>query len=103
MTEQIKIGDGGCYGFNGDRYPFTVVEVISDKKVRIQDDDYKVIQKDTQYIEGPLECEFSRNTQYPTRVVTKRKNGRWVEQGQKMRTGWSYGFGQRMYSRNPHF
>jgi len=102
-TQTIKEGMGGFHGFNGDRYPFTVIEVISDNKIIIQEDDYKVTEKDSAFKEGPLQCNFYRNPQGHITVLTRRKNGRWVPKGMPMKTGWAWVIGERAYSRNPHF
>ena len=99
----IAVGMGATTGFNGDSYPYTVIAVLSPKKIVVQADDYKVLEKDAMYKEGSLECEFSRNPNGQTRTLTLRKNGRWVGAGEGMRAGFGWYIGERAYSRNPHF
>lgn len=102
---KIEVGTGGHYGFNGDRYPFTVVEVVSEKEVIIQADSFKVVEENSFYKEGPVKCEFYRNENALKIALTLRKNGRWFPKGLAMGKGicWSYCIGERAYSRNPHF
>lgn len=102
---KIEVGMGGFYGFNGDRYPFTVIEVVSDKEIVIQSDSYKVIELGAMYKEGPVKCEFFRNENALKMTLTFRKNGEWYPKGLAIRKGysWSYYVGERIYSRNPHF
>jgi hypothetical protein len=105
MNKEIKpqVGMGATTGFNGDCYPYTVIEVRSPKTILVQSDNYKVIEKDAYLKEGSLECVFTPNPDGNIVVLTKRKNGKWVRQGDPMRTGWDFVIGHRSYSRNPHF
>jgi hypothetical protein len=99
-----SVGMGASYGFNGDRYPATVVEVKSPKTIVVTHDSYKVTEKNAGYKEGPLECEFTTNLDGEQIVLTKRKNNRWVRKGHDMWSIWSwYKLGERYYSQNPHF
>jgi len=45
MNKEIKpqVGMGATTGFNGDCYPYTVIEVRSPKTILVQSDNYKVI------------------------------------------------------------
>ena len=89
---------------NGDSYPYTIVEVISPRASRVTRDSYKVLEKDTAYKEGPLECEFTTNWNSEGEVFTKRKNGRWILKGSSMNAYWlGISIGHRSYSHNPHF
>ena len=105
METQVKIevGSGAFTGFNGDRYPYTVIEVINDKTIVVQRDDFKRAPGGHQHEEGPLKGEFIRNPQGERTTLTLRRNGRWVPKGTGMREGWHWGVGVRYYSRNPHF
>lgn len=103
MKAEPKVGMGATTGFNGDRYPYTIIEVVSPKKIIVQADNYKVLEKDSQYKEGPLKCEFTPNPNGRVHLLTLRKNGRWIEAGQGMKTGWGWHIGERYYSQNPHF
>lgn len=44
----IKVGMGAVYGVGSDRYPFTVVEVVSDSTVIVTADHYKRIDNNGQ-------------------------------------------------------
>lgn len=103
-TIKPKVGMGGFHYINGDRYPFTIIEVITDKKIRVQYDDYQVVEENSFYKEGPLQCEFFEDKKAPTRIVTFRKNFQWMLQGVPMQYGnfESCYIGERQYSRNPH-
>lgn len=105
MKEKITptVGMGASTGFNGDRYPYTVVAVNSPKSIEVTGDSYKVTEEDSYLKEGSLECDFTTNWDGHRTTLTLRKNGRWVPKGQGMNEGWPYSVGNRSYSRNPHF
>jgi hypothetical protein len=104
-TKEIvpEVGMGATTGFNGDAYPHTIVKVISPKKILVTSDSYKVLEKNACFKEGPIECEFKTDWNGTPTTVTKRKNGRWIAQGEPMNSGWSYRLGKRVYAQNPHF
>ncbi len=62
-----------------DREPYTVVEVISAKKIVVQSD--IATRTDKNYEAGPQIYTFAPNPEAPRIVVTLRRNGRWVRQG----------------------
>jgi hypothetical protein len=98
-----EVGMGAFTGFNGDRYPYTIVDVVSPKKILVTADSYKVKEKDWGFKEGPLDCEFTTNWDSTPTILTLRKNGRWVQQGLDMNSGFSFYIGRRAFSQNPHF
>jgi hypothetical protein len=98
------VGMGAYTGFNGDAYPYTVVKVFSPKKIAVTRDSYEVIPRENEpYMEGPKNCKFTTNWDGNPTIVTKRKNGRWVEQGVDLWSGWNFYVGDRCYAQNPHF
>lgn len=99
---KIEVGKGMSNGFNGDCYPYTIVKIISPKKIVVQADSYRVIEKEAQFKEGRLECEFTPNPNGALITLTQRKNRRWVEVGTGMNSGWRWSCG-RAYAQNPHF
>ena len=101
-TTELKVGMGATTGFNGDAYPYTVVEVFSPRKIAVTRDTVKSLEP-TLYTEGPIDSKFITNWDGGRTILTKRKNGRWVEQGCPMNTGWSYTLGVRIFAQNPHF
>jgi hypothetical protein len=98
-----SVGMGATSGFNGDAYPYTVIEVLSPKTIAVTQDNHRVIEKDAGFKEGSIECEFETNWYDEPIFVTKRKNGRWVQKGQDMWSAFSFVLGKRIYARNPHF
>jgi hypothetical protein len=55
----FRVGEGCHWGFNGDRYPGTVVRVSdSGRKVYVIKDDFKVVDGKQGFIEGDRECVF---------------------------------------------
>lgn len=77
---QIEVGTGVTYCIGLDRYPCTVVEVLTTRKLRVRADD-----------------QFSSAV-----TITLRKNGRWVEQGFDERSGY-YILGRREDYQDPSF
>jgi hypothetical protein len=95
-------GMGASSSNNGDSYPYTVVEVINAKTIRVTADDYKV-KTPSPYSEGPKDCEFTTNWDELGTIYTKRKNGRWIMKGSSLDAWWlSISLGGRYYSQNPH-
>jgi hypothetical protein len=75
-----KVGLGATLYLGSDRYPFTVVDVKSDKTI--------VVQEDRATRSGPPHpYEYSRNRQAPRIVMTLRKNGYWAPRGYAMSRG----------------
>jgi len=97
---QPEVGMGVTGGAGSDCYPYTVVEVLSDKHCVIQSDSYRRTDKN-----GLSECQEYEITPNPNGAkihITFRNNGRWVPRGQdKNRSGYSLGF-RRAYQ-DPHF
>ena len=84
----------------GDRYPYTVAEVVSPTRVEIQADDYK--RTDSNGISESQTYEYTQNPSACRIVVTLRKNGRWHQVGQSMNSA-SYSFGGRSAYQDPSF
>ena len=106
MNEKEEIipvkGMGASTYNNGDSYPYTVVEVISPKTIRVTADDYKVLTP-APYSEGPQDCEFTTNWDRFGQIYTKRKNGKWIMKGCSLNAYWmGIGLGHRSYKQNPH-
>lgn len=83
-----------------DRYPGTVVKVVSPKTILVQYDDYKVLKAD-----GPVikEYEVIRNEKGRTETFTLRKNGRIVIKGTGLNGIPSLSIGKAEFHRDPHF
>jgi hypothetical protein len=103
MNETIKpeIGMGATLCGWSDRHAATIVEVISDKTIVIQQDSFKVIKGSCH--DGSAEYEYSRNPEAGKGVYTLRKNGRWVRQGESLKDGYRASVGFRSEYYDPHF
>lgn len=100
MDKSIKVGDGATYYIGSDRYPFTIIEIVSDKKVILQRDHYRRI--DNNGLSENQTYEYFPNSYAERIVVTKRKNGRWYKQGESMGAG-QYSLGVRRAYQNPSY
>jgi hypothetical protein len=78
-----------------DRYPFTVVEVVNAKTIRLQVDNAKRAGTAVDY-------EYSPNPDAAVITVTLRKSGRWVMRGKSIGGTWFIVGARRMYL-DPHF
>lgn len=99
-TEQVKVGDGATFSIGSDRYPYTVVEVVNDRKVIVQRDDYRRTDKNG-FSESQTN-EYTPNLEARRQVITKRKNGGWYEQGQAIGSG-RFSLGVRRAYQDPCF
>lgn len=95
-----KVGDGVHWGFNGDRYPGTVLYVSdSGRKVYVSPDDYRVTDGLGGYVEGDRGCEFT-TVQRPIEkctCFTLRKDGRFTDHARFGLAIWP----ERTYAQNP--
>jgi hypothetical protein len=99
---QPEVGMGVTFGIGSDCYPYTVLEVVNSKTIRVQSDDYKAL-PDSEYF-GNQKYEYRRNHQGSITTLTLRKNGRWVRKGESMRGASGYwSIGTRRYYSDPHF
>lgn len=62
-----------------DRYPYTIVEVINERRIVVQADNYRVIRGSAH--DGSAEYEYTPDIDAPLITVTKRKDGKWREMG----------------------
>jgi hypothetical protein len=97
---EFAVGEGATMGFGSDCYPYTIIQVVSEKKVVIQADRSKLVSGNI--LTEAQEYEYSRDPNGTTLVVTKRKNGKWYPQGQSMNSQSVYLGGRRAY-RDPSF
>lgn len=75
-----------------DRHPYTVIEVKSPKRIVVQADDAKRIDKNG--MSESQDYEFNPNPEGETVEISLRKNGRWIEVGQSSK-GTSFLIGHR--------
>jgi hypothetical protein len=98
---KLTVGMGGTVSIGSDRYPFTLVEIVDEKTVIVQEDSHRRIDKN-----GLSEIQDWEITPCPDgtkTTLTLRKNGRWVRKGDPMNSSWYYSFGVRRAYQDPHF
>ncbi len=97
---EIKIGDGVTYHVGSDRYPYTVIDVISPTKLLIQHDSTKMNKDGDWY--GKQIWDITQNPNGGIITISKRKNGYWYQVGQSMSNVF-YTVGQRDMYQDPTF
>ena len=92
-----EIGMGATMFYPSDRYPGTVVEIISDTEVVIQNDSHRADPSKDNGM-GHQNWLLDRDPNGRKTTVTLRKNGKWVEKGLKAdKYGPYWLLGQRSY------
>jgi hypothetical protein len=100
IMNEFKVGDGATKGVGSDRYPYTIVEILSPKRVVLQPDDY--YRTDKNGFSEMQTYEFTPNPEAYRIIVTLRKNGRWYQLGQTM-GGSRFSLGHRDAYQDPSF
>jgi hypothetical protein len=99
---QPQIGMGVTQHIGSDRYPYTIVKVISPKKLEIHPDDYTPDKEhEFDYYSNQVYIYTPSNSSH-TLIITLRKNGRWIQQGQSINDS-PFSIGERNYYSDPHF
>lgn len=96
-----EVGMGATKYLGSDRYPFTIIKVLSPTTIVVQEDDANLIEGNYYNTEHQVH-EYTRNTESREVTLTKRKNGRWVERGDSMK-GTPYSIGERDRHNDPSF
>lgn len=96
----MQVGDGATYHVGSDRYPFTVVKVITQNKIQLQADSFS--RTDKNGISENQTYAWDYNTDSEIIVVSKRKNGRWHKVKDSM-SGPFYTIGARNIYQDPSF
>lgn len=96
----IQVGQGATYIIGSDCYPYTVVEVVSEKRVIVQADDFERADNNGQ--SESQSYEYKPNTDSIRIVVTLRKNGHWHRSGESIKSGCFSFKGRRAYQ-DPSF
>jgi hypothetical protein len=78
-SAEPTVGMGATEIMHSDRNPFTVVEVISPRKIVVQADKYT--RTDDWGMSDCQRYEYERDPEGRVRTLTLRKNGRWVQVG----------------------
>lgn len=95
------LGMGVTYGIGSDRYPYTIIKIVSSRKIVIQAD--RAIRIDKNGLPGPQVYEYHQDSNAATRTLTLRKNGRWVLEGDPIKSSGCYTLGQRQAYTDPSF
>ena len=97
----ITVGQGATYYIGSDRYPFTVVEILSPKRVVVQADNSK--RTDLNGISEIQVYEFEPNPDAQRIVVSCRQNGSWRKKGDSSRGSGYFSFSGRSAYLDPSF
>ena len=95
------VGMGATEYVGSDRYPNTIVKVITPKKIIVQRDNFT--RTDKNGLSESQEYVYSRNGEAYFVTVSLRKNGRWVVEGQKAKGGIGFEIGYRRAYLDPSF
>lgn len=98
---QLTVGMGVTCGIGSDCYPYTLIEIVNERTIIVQEDRSKPepgsdFYKDQRYAYTP-------NPNGGTFVLTLRKNGRWVRKGETLNSGFHWHLGTRRMYQNPSF
>lgn len=103
ITKSITpvVGMGATFVVGSDSYPYTIIEVLSPKRIVIQKDDAELV-------EGSCNSEYqvykyASNPEGLRGIVTLRKNGMWVPLGEKKNRGSGFYIGTRRKYLDPSF
>lgn len=91
--EEPKVGMGATIIGWTDRHACTIVEVPSPKTVIIQQD--KATRADNRGMSDAQDYTYEPDPTASKRTYTLRKNGRWVEKGHDMKSGYTLAIGLR--------
>ena len=100
VSPGIHVGDGITCVVGSDRYSYTIVEILSPKKIVVQKDREKRIDNNGMSEDQTWAQEMDE--QGATTTITLRKNGFWFMVGDSMK-GCPYVVGMRLSYRDPHF
>lgn len=95
-----EVGMGATYGVGSDCYPYTIVEILSPRRIVVQADSYTALPGNDPFSENQS-YEYFRNPQGHLVTLSLRKNGRWVPVGQSNYGG--FAIGHRRFYQDPCF
>jgi hypothetical protein len=87
-----EVGMGATQLCGSDRHAYTVIEVLSPKKIRVQAD--KATRTDKNGMSEQQKYTFAPNPEGSVVTLTLRKNGCWIAQGESIK-GIRYALGYR--------
>ena len=99
-----EVGMGATYEIGSDCYPYTIVEVINEKTIVVQEDKYEADSSDGKYdYYSNQKYTYKPNLDASKKVYTLRKNGCWIKKGEKMRNWGILHIGHRNAYSDPSF
>lgn len=99
-AQQPTVGMGVTeYGWS-DRYPYTIIEVVNARTLRIQEDKAVLPKGDSVF--GNQDWIITPNPNGHIITITKRKNGKWKELGRSQGSN-TFGIGRRTKYHDPSF
>jgi hypothetical protein len=96
-----EIGMGATTGYGSDRYPYTVVAILSKRKIRLQADRYR--RTDTNGVSEVQHYDITPDPDGVTVEATLRKDGSWVRDGDPLGHGQRFCLGHLDAHFDPHF
>jgi len=100
-TTEIKVGDGATYQIGSDRYPYTVVEILTGKRIVVQRDD--AVRTDKNGFSEIQTWEYSTNESASKEIITLRKNNLWYKMGSPGKGSGFFTIGRRAMYQDPSF
>ena len=101
MTD-ISIGTGVTQSVGSDCYPFTVIDVIDARTLRVQADRAIVTRPMVEYGDT-VEYAYEPDLEAACYTITLRKDGRWRTKGSSMRDRCTFHVGHRRQYYDPSF
>jgi len=103
MNDIIPTVGMGVTQFSGsDRHPYTIADVVSERKIMVRADSMITLKDSDLYGEQKYLYDYDKTS--PEIAITKRKNGEWITMGDSMgTTGGRWHVGSREEYRDPHF
>lgn len=97
---QPQVGDGATQQVGSDRYPYTVIKILSPRRLVVQQDNAR--RTDSNGMSESQTYEYSPNPNASEVIITLRKNGRWHRLGESIKSG-SFYVGRRSMYQDPSF
>ncbi len=93
LADDLQVGMGVTLFINPNCYPFTLIKIINDKRILVQEDKWTRIDKNT--LPDRQVYEYMPNPMGKKYEVSLRKNGKWVPTGWNLNSERYFLFGAR--------
>lgn len=101
MNQQTpQVGMGATEYVGSDRYPYTVILIVSPKKIVVRRDDFR--RTDNNGMSESQTYDYIQTPDGEETTLTLRRNGRWVPEGTAMKDGHWF-IGERSAYQDPCF